>query len=107
MNMTEEGYVLVEDGFDDVLGTGAIRKKILKKTDGKKAGKSATQEHCVKIDLGINVMVEFGDEVIMSYSSFDLKTDKPIAGETRVAFRIGDNETLAGRRRLCSSFSGM
>ncbi|ETW09494.1 hypothetical protein, variant [Aphanomyces invadans] len=66
---------MVEEGFEDVLGTGAIRKKILKYSDGKKA--------------------EFGDEVTMTYRSYDLETDVMISDDTQVSFRIGDNETFA------------
>ncbi|CAK4717406.1 hypothetical protein LEN26_005920 [Aphanomyces euteiches] len=66
---------MVEEGFEDVLGTGAIRKKTLKHSDGKKA--------------------EFGDEVIVTYSSENLETGAKISEETTVAFRIGDNETYA------------
>ncbi|OQS01367.1 FKBP-type peptidyl-prolyl cis-trans isomerase [Achlya hypogyna] len=65
-----------EGGFEDVLGTGAIRKKYLKTNpEGKKA--------------------EFGDEVIMTYSSYELDTGAVITKDEQVAFRIGDNETLA------------
>ncbi|KAF0772281.1 hypothetical protein DYB25_002112 [Aphanomyces astaci] len=66
---------MVEEGFEDVLGTGAIRKKTLKYSDGKKA--------------------EFGDEVTMTYRSYDLETDVKISDDTHVSFRIGDNETFA------------
>ncbi|EQC41063.1 hypothetical protein SDRG_02117 [Saprolegnia diclina VS20] len=70
-----------EDGFEDVLGTGAIRKKYIKTNpDGKKA--------------------EFGDEVIMTYSSYELETGKAIVENEQVAFRIGDNETLAALELL-------
>ncbi|KDO25820.1 hypothetical protein SPRG_08763 [Saprolegnia parasitica CBS 223.65] len=71
----------MEDGFEDVLGTGAIRKKFIKTNpDGKKA--------------------EFGDEVIMTYSSYELETGKAIVENEEVAFRIGDNETLAALELL-------
>ncbi|RQM20683.1 hypothetical protein B5M09_004945 [Aphanomyces astaci] len=55
---------MVEEGFEDVLGTGAIRKKTLKYSDGKKA--------------------EFGDEVTMTYRSYDLETDAKISDDTQL-----------------------
>ncbi|KAF0697094.1 Aste57867_12201 [Aphanomyces stellatus] len=92
---------MVEEGFEDVLGTGAIRKKSIKTSDGKKAGmlKSIEKElSCGPLEPSpsiARVSAQFGDEVIMTYSSYDLETDKKITDDTQVAFRIGDNETFA------------